>query len=212
MKYLLANTWKKGLAFLCIICHCQLVWNIQMGLLILWWNYRQSCNSGFTKMNVDVYLMEWWIPINIILRVDVLFLANRNGVYGCENLLRKWSFPAVVATGSQVGKLNELATALDEVENSKILKLIFPYILAASQEGVLNTLPLALLMAVIWLKKVRFLWLDWFSYSWSGWRTTVIIRRLHWNHDAPWSNYQYSAGKQHKSYRSSMYEKFYQKA
>lgn len=58
-----------------------------------------------------------------------------------KTCLENGVFPAVVATGSQMGKLNQLLAAAlaDEVENSNILiETDFAHILAASQEARVN--------------------------------------------------------------------------
>lgn len=149
--------------------------------------------------------------------------AGRCAIFGepemvyavAKTCLENGVFPAVVATGSQVGKLNELlATALaDEVENSKILiETDFPHILAASQEARVNIaigpsdgryltekgeIPLVRLGFPIHdrVGGQRLL-----SVGYTG--TMMLLDRI--------TNTLLE--NKYKSYRSSMYEKFYQKA
>ena len=132
-----------------------------------------------------------------------------------KTCLENGVFPAVVATGSQVGKLNELlATALaDGVENSSILiETDFAHILAASQEARVNIaigpsdgryltekgeIPLVRLGFPIHdrVGGQRLL-----SVGYTG--TMMLLDRI--------TNTLLE--NKYKSYRSSMYEKFYQKA
>lgn len=149
--------------------------------------------------------------------------AGRCAIFGepemvyavAKTCLENGVFPAVVATGSQVGKLNELlATALaDGVENSNILiETDFAHILSACQEAKVNVgigpsdgryltekgeIPLVRLGFPIHdrVGGQRLL-----SVGYTG--TMMLLDRI--------TNTLLE--NKYKSYRSSMYEKFYQKA
>lgn len=132
-----------------------------------------------------------------------------------KTCLENGVFPAVIATGSQVGKLNQLLAAAlaDGVEDSTILiETDFAHILAASQEARVNVgigpsdgryltekgeIPLVRLGFPIHdrVGGQRLL-----SLGYTG--TMMLLDRI--------TNTLLE--NKYKSYRSSMYEKFYQKA